>query len=369
MRIDDAAKAAGKDPYDFVFEILIANRGSVSCVWFIIDENDLKLAMKQPWVSIGSDGSALATSGPLRNGVPHPRNFGTFPRVLGKYVREEKVIPLEQAVHKMSGLTARQLHITDRGLIKDGLAADLVIFDPATVIDRADLYRSVSVSARHPHRHRQRPRRPRQRQAYWRTARRCHTRSRNGSIALSAPRMTAKDADDRRGTSMKDRALCGSSRVFPRSCPPASCTRLRRPAARSSLRQGRQRSRRSHQRRRRARRSVVRLRRQRLSGPTHLRGEERRERQLGAPGVQVGHLGLRCISPWTDSGRGRPAIQSRHTGGNRAERHGTRVAPGAETDGGARRRHRTDAHRGGRRRTRRPSRACGADPLAPVGQQ
>jgi dihydroorotase/N-acyl-D-amino-acid deacylase len=137
MRIDDAAKAAGKDPYDFVFEILIANRGSVSCVWFIIDENDLKLAMKQPWVSIGSDGSALATSGPLRNGVPHPRNFGTFPRVLGKYVREEQVIPLEQAVHKMSGLTARQLHITDRGLIKEGLAADLVIFDPATVIDRA----------------------------------------------------------------------------------------------------------------------------------------------------------------------------------------------------------------------------------------
>jgi N-acyl-D-amino-acid deacylase len=137
MRIDDAAKAAGKDQYDFVFEILIANRGSVSCVWFIIDENDLKLAMKQPWVSVGSDGSALATSGPLRNGVPHPRNFGTFPRVLGKYVREEKVISLEQAVHKMSGLTATQLHIKDRGLIKNGLAADLVIFDPATVIDRA----------------------------------------------------------------------------------------------------------------------------------------------------------------------------------------------------------------------------------------
>jgi N-acyl-D-amino-acid deacylase len=137
MRIDDAAKVAGKDPYDFVFEILIAHRGSVGCVWFIIDENDLRLAMKQPWVSVGSDGSALATSGPLRNGVPHPRNFGTFPRVLGKYVREEKVISLEQAVHKMSGLTARQLHIKDRGLIREGLAADLVIFDPATVIDRA----------------------------------------------------------------------------------------------------------------------------------------------------------------------------------------------------------------------------------------
>ena len=136
-RVDEAAKEMGKDPYDFVFEMLIANGGSVSCVWFIIDESDLKLAMQQPWVSVGSDGSALATSGPLRTGVPHPRNFGTFPRVLGKYVREEHVITLEQAVHKMSGLTARQLRITDRGLIKDGLAADLVIFDPATVADRA----------------------------------------------------------------------------------------------------------------------------------------------------------------------------------------------------------------------------------------
>jgi N-acyl-D-amino-acid deacylase len=136
-RVDDAAKEMGKDPYDFVFEMLIANGGSVSCVWFIIDESDLKLALQQPWVSVGSDGSALATSGPLRAGVPHPRNFGTFPRVLGRYVRDERVLTLEQAVHKMSGLTASQLHIRDRGLIKEGLAADLVIFDPATVADRA----------------------------------------------------------------------------------------------------------------------------------------------------------------------------------------------------------------------------------------
>ena len=136
-RVDDAAKEMGRDPYDFVFDILIANGGSVSCLWYIIDETDVKLAMQQPWVSIGSDGSALATSGPLRAGVPHPRNFGTFPRVLGKYVREEHTITLEQAVHKMSGLTAKQLHIADRGTIKEGLAADLVIFDPATVADRA----------------------------------------------------------------------------------------------------------------------------------------------------------------------------------------------------------------------------------------
>jgi N-acyl-D-aspartate/D-glutamate deacylase len=135
--VDDAAREAGKDPYDFVFDMLIANRGNVSCVWFIISEDDLKLALQQPWVSIGSDGSALATSGPLRAGVPHPRNFGTFPRVLGKYVREEHVLSLEEAVHKMSGLTAKQMHIGDRGLIKEGFAADLVIFDPATVADRA----------------------------------------------------------------------------------------------------------------------------------------------------------------------------------------------------------------------------------------
>ena len=136
-RVDEAAKEAGKDPYDFVFDMLIANRGNVGCVWFIINEDDLKLAMQQPWVSIGSDGSALATSGPLRTGVPHPRNFGTFPRVLGKYVREEHVLSLEQAVHKMSGLTAEQMHIGDRGLIREGMAADLVIFDPDTIADKA----------------------------------------------------------------------------------------------------------------------------------------------------------------------------------------------------------------------------------------
>jgi N-acyl-D-aspartate/D-glutamate deacylase len=136
-RVDDAAKEMGKDPYDFVFDLLIANRGNVSCVWFIINEDDLKLAMQQPWVSVGSDGSALATSGPLHVGVPHPRNFGTFPRVLGKYVREEHVLTLEQAVHKMSGLTASQMHIADRGLIREGMAADLVVFDPQTVADRA----------------------------------------------------------------------------------------------------------------------------------------------------------------------------------------------------------------------------------------
>ena len=137
MRVLEAAKQAGKDPFDFVFDLLIEERASVSCVYFIIDEADLALAMKQPWVSIGSDGSALAVDGPLRAGVPHPRNFGTFPRVLGRYVRELKVVPLEDAIRKMTSLPASILGVTDRGTLKTGMWADLVIFDPATVADKA----------------------------------------------------------------------------------------------------------------------------------------------------------------------------------------------------------------------------------------
>jgi N-acyl-D-aspartate/D-glutamate deacylase len=137
MRVAEAAKQAGKDPFDFVFNLLIEERASIGCVYFIIDEADLALAMQQPWVGVGSDGSSLAIDGPLRAGVPHPRNFGTFPRVLGRYVRELKVISIEEAVRKMTSLPASILGIADRGSIKDGQWADLVIFDPATVADRA----------------------------------------------------------------------------------------------------------------------------------------------------------------------------------------------------------------------------------------
>jgi N-acyl-D-aspartate/D-glutamate deacylase len=97
----------------------------------------MNLAMQQPWCSIGSDGSAYATEGPLKRGNPHPRNFGTFPRVLGRYVRELKVIPLEEAIRKMTSLPASILGLADRGAIKEGQWADLVIFDPATVADKA----------------------------------------------------------------------------------------------------------------------------------------------------------------------------------------------------------------------------------------
>ena len=137
MRIADAAKLARKDPFDFVFDLLIEEQGSIGCVYFIMSEKDLSLALRQPWVGIGSDGSALATEGPLRSGVPHPRSFGTFPRVLGRYVREQQVLSLEEAVRKMTSLPAAILGLADRGTIAAGKRADVVLFDPATVADLA----------------------------------------------------------------------------------------------------------------------------------------------------------------------------------------------------------------------------------------
>ena len=95
------------------------------------------LALQQQWCSVGSDGSAYATEGPLRRGHPHPRNFGTFPRVLGVYVRERGALRLEDAVRKMTSLNAAKLGLTDRGLLRPGMAADVTVFDPEKVIDRS----------------------------------------------------------------------------------------------------------------------------------------------------------------------------------------------------------------------------------------
>jgi N-acyl-D-aspartate/D-glutamate deacylase len=94
-------------------------------------------ALVQRWCSIGSDGSAYSTEGPLRRGNPHPRNFGTFPRVLGVYARERKLLTLEDAVRKMTSLNAAKLGLSDRGILKPGAFADVAIFDPNTVMDRA----------------------------------------------------------------------------------------------------------------------------------------------------------------------------------------------------------------------------------------
>ncbi len=125
------------DPLDLLFDILIEERGSVSTVYAHHTEEDMNLALKQPWCSVGSDGSALSTIGPLRRGNPHPRNFGTFPRVLGVYVRELKLLTLEDAVRKMTSLNAVKLGLKDRGRLQAGAFADITIFDADRVLDKA----------------------------------------------------------------------------------------------------------------------------------------------------------------------------------------------------------------------------------------
>lgn len=130
-------KTPPSDPMDEFLDYLAEEGGSVSTVYAHHTEDDMTLALKQPWCSIGSDGLAFAVEGPLRRGNPHPRSFGTFPRILGVYIRELHQLSLEDAVRKMTSLNATKLGIQDRGRILPGQFADLVIFDPSHVIDKA----------------------------------------------------------------------------------------------------------------------------------------------------------------------------------------------------------------------------------------
>jgi N-acyl-D-aspartate/D-glutamate deacylase len=130
-------KTPPPDLLDAFMDYLIQENGRVSTVYAHHTDEDMVLAMSQPWCSIGSDGSALATEGPLRRGNPHPRSFGTFPRVLGAYVRELKVLRLEDAIRKMTSLNATKIGIRDRGQIRIGNYADLTLFDPAAITDKA----------------------------------------------------------------------------------------------------------------------------------------------------------------------------------------------------------------------------------------
>ncbi len=135
------AKSKGKtptpDPLDIFLDILIEQGGSVPTVFAHHDEKDMNLAMQQPWCSIGSDGSAYATDGALKRGNPHPRNFGTFPRVLGVYVRDRGVLKLEDAVRKMTSLNAAKVGLVDRGTLRAGAFADVTLFDADKVIDKS----------------------------------------------------------------------------------------------------------------------------------------------------------------------------------------------------------------------------------------
>ena len=133
----DVAKIWNKDPMDALFDLLIEDKGFTEVAVFGMSEPDVALALQQPWVSIDNDSSGTSPEGILGQEHPHPRAYGTFPRILRKYVREEKKLTLEDAIRKFSALPAQRMRLTDRGVLKAGMWADVTIFDPATVRDLA----------------------------------------------------------------------------------------------------------------------------------------------------------------------------------------------------------------------------------------
>jgi len=127
----------GRSAHDVVFDVLLESELEASMFTFQISPENIKVKLRHPAIMIGTDSFGFAAAGPMHQGIPHPRNYGVYPRLLGRYVREERVLSLEEAVWKASGFPARKLRLSDRGLLKKGYRADLVIFDPGAIIDRA----------------------------------------------------------------------------------------------------------------------------------------------------------------------------------------------------------------------------------------
>ena len=131
------AKEQGRDPIDTLCQYLLDDKGATRVLVTSISEDDIADIVRSPTALIGSDGNCVATTGTVSQGMPHPRFYGTFPRIIDHYVRENTVLPLSAAIHKMTGATARALKLADRGLLREGFRADVAIFDPADFRDRA----------------------------------------------------------------------------------------------------------------------------------------------------------------------------------------------------------------------------------------
>jgi N-acyl-D-aspartate/D-glutamate deacylase len=139
-RLSEVAQmmGGGRDGYDAAFDLLMNDRGRTSAIYFSFNEDALRLAMQKPWVAVGQDAGAVSPDSLGRWGERgHPRGFGTFPRILGRYVRQDSVISLEFAIRKMTSLAAQRVGLTDRGLLRPGMYADITVFDPKTVIDNS----------------------------------------------------------------------------------------------------------------------------------------------------------------------------------------------------------------------------------------
>src|SRR5438445_4738999 len=133
----EVAKMRGKDPIDTAMDLIAEDESRIGTIYFMISEENIKKELAKPWISFGSDEASQAPEGVFLKSNPHPRAYGNFARVLGKYVRDEKVIPLAEAVQQLSGLPATNLGLDHRGFLKEGMFADVVVFDPATISDHA----------------------------------------------------------------------------------------------------------------------------------------------------------------------------------------------------------------------------------------
>ncbi len=135
--IQELADERGVEPIDAVLDLIIEDKGNTSAVFFAMTEENIEKQIKLPWVSFDSDAGSIAPEGVFLNSVPHPRTYGNFARLLGKYVRDREVIPLQEAIRKLTSFPAEVLHLQGRGRLAEGFKADVVIFDPDTVQDHA----------------------------------------------------------------------------------------------------------------------------------------------------------------------------------------------------------------------------------------
>lgn len=133
----EVARLRNEDPVDTIMNLVLEDRSRVGTVYFMMDEDNLRKQIRLPWVSFGSDAASMSPEPPFTNSSAHPRAYGNFARLLGRYVRDERIIPLEEAVRRLTGLPATNLRLDRRGFIREGMYADLAIFDPATIADRA----------------------------------------------------------------------------------------------------------------------------------------------------------------------------------------------------------------------------------------
>jgi N-acyl-D-amino-acid deacylase len=147
----DVARERGGDAVETALDLVVQSKTLVGAVFFMMSEENIEKQIRLPWVSFGSDAASMAPEGVFLKSSTHPRAYGNFARLLGKYVRERKLIPLEEAVRRLTGLPANNLGLEARGFLKEGMHADVVVFDPATVADRASFEKphQYAVGVRH----------------------------------------------------------------------------------------------------------------------------------------------------------------------------------------------------------------------------